>query len=107
MSINDAMFRFRVIIEWEPKYEVFVARCLETGSVVTADDTDTAEDMIKELLIDEVHFAIQHKSIASLLGTPLPLDTWARYLQAVHDGNAVKSYDGSMAFIELVNIPRT
>ena len=80
------LFRFRVLIEWDSGYNVFVARCLETGSVATASDADTAEDMIKELLIDEVTFALEKDNLANLYSAPAPLDVWLKYRQVLQSG---------------------
>jgi hypothetical protein len=66
LNSNEPLFKFRVLIEFESGYNMWVARCLETGSVATASDVDTAEDMIKELLVDEVTFAIEHNNLANL-----------------------------------------
>ena len=76
------MFLFRVLISHESGYNVFVARCLETGSVATADDLETVKDMIQELLVDEVTFALEHHNLANLYSTPAPLDVWMRFRSA-------------------------
>lgn len=83
---NGPLFFFRVLIEKEIAYNVYVARCLETGSVATADDADTVEDMIKELLMDEVTFAVENDNLSNLYSSPAPLDIWMRFKQAVRDG---------------------
>ena len=83
---TEALFRFRVLIDFDSSYNVFVARCLETGSVATASDADTAEDMIKELLIDEITFALEKNHLANLYSSPAPLDVWLKYRQALQHG---------------------
>jgi len=76
------MFRFRVLIEHNSAYNRFVARCLETGSVATASDENMVEDMIKELLTDEVIYALDHNNLANLYSSPAPYDVWMRFRQA-------------------------
>jgi hypothetical protein len=80
------LFRFRVLIDFDSSYNTFVARCLETGSVAAADNADTVEDMIKELLMDEVTFAVGRNNIADLYSSPAPLDIWLKYRQASQHG---------------------
>lgn len=70
---------FRVIVEFDKNHQVFVGRCLETGSVVTADDPETADRMIMEVLVDEVEFAIKHKNFANLFSSPAPPDVFVRW----------------------------
>jgi hypothetical protein len=85
-SQERSLFTFRVLIERESAYNVFVARCLETGSVATADDADTAEDMIKELLMDEMVFALENDNLTNLYSSPAPLDVWMRFRTASQNG---------------------
>jgi hypothetical protein len=85
-----AVFRFRVLIEHNSSYNVFVARCLETGSVATADDSETVEDMIKELLVDEVTFAIEHNNLANLYSRPAPYEVWMKFRSAQREGTPTK-----------------
>jgi hypothetical protein len=80
------LFIFRVLIEFDSGYNVFVARCLETGSVATADDADTAKEMIEELLVDEVTFALAHNHLANLYSSPAPFDVWIRFRHAQQGG---------------------
>jgi predicted RNase H-like HicB family nuclease len=87
---TEPLFIFRVLIEWSNDYNVFVARCLETGNVATASSTEVAEDMIKELLIDEVTFAVNEDNIENLYSSPAPLEIWMRYRSAVQQGVSSK-----------------
>lgn len=80
------LFTFRVLVELESAYNVYIARCLETGSVATADNPDTAEDMIKELLIDELTFALQNDNLKNLYSDPAPTDVWLRFRNAQRSG---------------------
>lgn len=75
--------RLRVLVEFDSTYRVYVARCLETGSVATADDLETAGQMMLELLDDEVAFAFEHQTVANLYSTPAPLDVWKRWYEVV------------------------
>lgn len=84
------MFRLRVLAYYDSAYEIFVAQCLETGSVVTADDEDTLNDMMRELLQDEVSFAVEHKNFANLFSTPAPPEIWVRWLQAAKQGEVTE-----------------
>jgi hypothetical protein len=73
---------FRVLIEHDPKYRLYVAQCLQTGSVVTADDTKTVESMMKELLEDEISYAVVHNNLKNLTSTPAPLEIWKKWSKA-------------------------
>ena len=75
------MFRLRVLAEYDDLYQIYVAQCLETGSIVSADDPATLEDMMIELLGDEVSHAVEHKNFANLFSTPAPSDVWVRWLK--------------------------
>ena len=79
---EDPLFQFRVLVWFDKGYNTYVARCLETGSVATAVDADTAEDMIKELLMDELSYALEHNNLANLYSSPAPIDVWLRFRQA-------------------------
>lgn len=73
-------FHFRVLSKWEGK--TCVARCLETGSVVTADNATIARSMILEVLQDEVSHAIEHHNLKNLFSAPASLDTWQEFYRA-------------------------
>ncbi len=81
----EPLFRVRVLVEYDPTYQVHVARCLETGSVVTADDAETAWEMIRELLDDEISYAIEHRNLSNLFSSPAPLDIWVRWRDLVRN----------------------
>jgi hypothetical protein len=78
------LFTFRVLVEFDGDYNVFVARCLETGSIATADDEETVTEMIQELLIDEATYALDHDSLDNLYSKPSPIAVWNRFNQAAH-----------------------
>jgi hypothetical protein len=80
---EKSMFRLRVLSEYDSLYNIYVAQCLETGSIVSADDPATLEDMMTELLADEVGHAVEHKNFANLFSTPAPPDVWVRWLKIV------------------------
>lgn len=69
----------RVLIEFDTKYKFYVAHCLQTGSVVTADNVENTEGMIKELLEDELSYAIVHGNLKNLFSTPAPLEIWKKW----------------------------
>jgi hypothetical protein len=69
----------KVFVEYDTQYEIYVAQCLQTGHLVTADDPDTAKDMIAELLEDEVSTAIRNNDISGLLANPAPLELRAKW----------------------------
>lgn len=78
---EKTMFRLRVLAEYDSLYNIYIAQCLETGSIVSSDDPTTLDDMMTELLADEVTFAVEHKNFANLFSTPAPTDVWVRWLQ--------------------------
>jgi hypothetical protein len=80
------LFPLRVLMEYDDRYKVQVARCLETGSVATADDFDTAKEMIKEILEDEIAFAIENDNLPNLYSTPAPLEVFKRWREAAKHG---------------------
>jgi len=73
----------RVLAEYDTVYKTHVAYCLETGSVVTADNSDDVKSMMKELLEDEVSFAFETKNLTNLLSTPAAFDIWMKWQEAV------------------------
>lgn len=64
----------KVFVEYNAQYGIYVAQCLQTGHLVTADDQEMAKEMITELLEDEVSFAVKKNDISSLLANPAPLE---------------------------------
>lgn len=79
--------KLRVIVYRDDVYNAFVAQCLQTGSVATADDLDTAKEMISELLEDELSYAIEHQNFENLFSTPAPAEMWVRWYQAAKAGD--------------------
>jgi hypothetical protein len=82
-AVHEPLLSLRVLSEYDKQFSVHVARCLETGHVVTADDANTAIDMMRELLEDEINFAIEHQNLPNLLSTPASFDVWVRWRRAV------------------------
>jgi hypothetical protein len=75
------LFPLRVWAEYDQKYEVFAAYCVETGSVTTADDMETALDIMRELLEDEISRTLTSKNFGNLFSSPAPIeirDKWIR-----------------------------
>ena len=69
----------KVFVEYDPQYEIYVAQCLQTGHLVTADDADMAKEMIAELLEDEVSSAVKHNDISRLLSNPAEMKLWLKF----------------------------
>jgi hypothetical protein len=89
MSKNDltadsltALFNFRVLLRHDAKYGVEVAHCIETGSVVTSTSREEALEMMKELLEDEVSFALRNKNLKNLFSTPASLELRIQWAEA-------------------------
>lgn len=76
----------RVLAEYDTSYNTHVAYCLETGSVVTADNSRELKLMMKELLEDEVSFAIEHKNLTNLFSTPAAYDIFVKWQEALEKG---------------------
>lgn len=69
----------KVFLEYATEYAVFVAQCLQTGHLVTADDPETAKDMIVELLENEVSLAFQQNDLNRLLSHPASIESWVKW----------------------------
>ena len=78
---TQPFIKLRVLVEADSVYNVFVARCLETGSVATADDLATAAAVMHELLDDEISYAVHRKNFANLFSSPAPMDVWVRWYE--------------------------
>jgi hypothetical protein len=76
----------RVLAEYDATYQTHVAYCLETGSVVTANNCTDLKLMMKELLEDEVSFAIEHKNLTNLFSNPASYDIFVKWQQALEKG---------------------
>lgn len=76
------LIAFRVLVEHAKGHGMFVARCLETGSVATSDVGQTAKEMMVELLMDEAAYAVQHNNLKNLFCTPAPLEKWFGYFSS-------------------------
>ena len=63
----------KVFLEFDTTYGIYVAQCLQTGHLVTADDPEAAKEMIVELLEHEVSLAISANDLSTLVATPAPL----------------------------------
>ncbi|HET9182805.1 MAG TPA: hypothetical protein VFP59_11780, partial [Candidatus Angelobacter sp.] len=66
-------------VDYDPQYEVYVAQCLQTGHLVTADDDKTVKEMITELLHDEVSLAVKNDGISRLLSHPASSDLFYKW----------------------------
>ena len=76
----------RVLAEYDTTYKTHVAYCLETGSVVTAETADDLKTMMKELLEDEISFAIANKNLTNLFSTPASFDVFLKWQEAAKNG---------------------
>jgi hypothetical protein len=77
-----ALFSLRVLLRYDKKYAVHVAQCLETGNLVTADTSNEARAMIKELLEDEIAYALKHRNLKNLFSSPAPLEVLVQWVNA-------------------------
>lgn len=76
------LFKLRVLVAYESDYRYFVAHCLETGTVATADDSATVREMILEILHDEIAYALKHRDLLNLFSSAAPLAVWCRWIKA-------------------------
>ena len=79
ITILQILDPLKVFVEYDTLYEVYVAQCLQTGHLVTADDPATTKEMIEELLQDEVTLAITQGDFSNLLGHPAPVTVWLKW----------------------------
>ena len=86
------LFNLRVLLRHDEKYGVFVAHCLETGSVVTAESSEDVRRMIQELLEDEILFALKHRNLKNLFSSPAPLDVLLQWMKAVKENEPETIY---------------
>jgi len=84
-SKAENLFNLRVLLRYDDKYAVHVAHCIETGNVVTADSSEEAESMIKELLEDEILFALKHQNLKNLFSSPARLDVLVMWMNAARE----------------------
>jgi hypothetical protein len=82
MTHDINLFTLRVLIEKDSTYGYFVAHCLETGNVVTADDSKTVTQMMLEVLYDEVAYALKNKDYTNLFSSPAPSPIWEKWSDA-------------------------
>lgn len=78
------LFTLRTIAQRDVKHGMYVAYCLETGNVTTADDMETAIDMMREVLDDEVRYAMLNRSVKNLFSCPADFYWWRQW-EAVLD----------------------
>lgn len=87
VTILQLLDPLKVFVEYDTQYEVYVAQCLQTGHLVTADDADTTKEMIEELLQDEITLAIERGDFSSLLSNPAPVEVWLKWGMAYKTGH--------------------
>lgn len=69
----------KVFVEYDTRYHVYVAQCLQTGHLVTADDPETTKQMITELLEDEVSYAVKQNDLSNFLSNPAKMELWVKW----------------------------
>jgi len=108
LTISDLvpLFNLRVLLRYDEKYQVNVAHCIETGSVVTADTEEEARTMIKELLEDEILFALTKRNLKNLFSSPAPLDVLVEWMKAarVEKNREVVDLDVNLEQPERLNL---
>jgi len=77
--VRRPLFTFRVWLEQAEDSEHFVAQCLETGAVATADAADTAMSIIEEVLESEAALALDSDDFTNLYASPAPVDVWFKW----------------------------
>jgi hypothetical protein len=89
------LFNLRVLLRYDEKFSTHVAHCVETGNVVTAESAEQATEMMKELLEDEISFALRHRNLKNLFSSPAPIEV---LMQWVH---AAQSRDPETVFLDV------
>ena len=79
MALLDPL---KVFVEFDSQYEIFVAQCLQTGHLVTADSVELAKEMIVELLEHEITLAFQADDLSELLSNPAPVELFVKWVLA-------------------------
>lgn len=82
-DINPAFehLELRVLEEYDPNYETFVARCLETGTTVTAPTMDELQRLMLENLRLEIKLAAKALKLDNLLRQQASSDVFVRWQQ--------------------------
>jgi predicted RNase H-like HicB family nuclease len=106
MSVLDLipLFNLRVLLRVDEKYGVHVAHCIETGNVVTADSEEEARTMIKELLEDEISFALTHRNLKNLFSSPAPLEVLVEWMNAAQESKDTVELDIDLKEAESLKI---
>jgi hypothetical protein len=76
LSVIDPL---KVFVEYNTEYDIYVAQCLQTGHLVTADDAEMTKEMITELLEYEVSLAMREGDLSTLLKHPAPIEKWIKW----------------------------
>lgn len=70
---------FRVLVEFDHDYKVWMARCIDTDAVATAATQEEAEDLIRQVLENDIRIAVQEGSIKSLFHVRSPYEFVERW----------------------------
>jgi hypothetical protein len=76
----------QVLEEIDPEYGTLVARCLETGTTVTADDAATLRKLITEALQLHIKLAAERGDAEAIYHQRATPDVWVRYNAAASAG---------------------
>jgi hypothetical protein len=95
----------RVLEEYDEERKIYVARCLETGTVADAPDQESLLQAIQQTLQLEIVLAVKNSNFANLFRQPSTGDVWARWHRAAGVPGAVKHLTLKLD-ISLPTIPR-
>ena len=85
MASESATF-LRVLIDTKDQEgKVWIARCLETGNVTSANSYDRVREMILDILRGEVLYARKYNNIKALFRSPIPQDLLDRWNEITRD----------------------
>jgi hypothetical protein len=94
------LFSLRVLVRHDTKYDVHVAHCIETGGVVTGTSPTEVSEMMKELLEDEISFALRNRNLKNLFSSPAPMEVLFQWMKAAKEKPPVQ-VDLDVDFYEL------
>ena len=78
----------RILEEYDEEGGRYVARCLETGAVVTAPNAEPLRALIEENIRLEISLALKSGNFGNLWRQQAPPDVWVRWHRAAGSGQA-------------------
>lgn len=72
---------WRVLVEYDEDYTLWVARCLDTNAVATGETQEEAESLIKEVIENDIRIAVREGSIRNLMHARASYDVYERWFQ--------------------------